>query len=354
MTTPEDFVDLVAEAESSKVDDLHSALDRAQVALRKEKDRTSLLASRVYEAVKDVALTLDLPPVEPPKKDRRKGQEEVAVPWISDLQLGKKTPDYDSEVARERMTLYGDKVIELVELQRTARPVRRAHVWITGDIVEGEDIFPGQSWLIDSSLYRQTVKNGPEILGDFLRRMLATFEEVHVTAVIGNHGRIGRKGLSHPETNTDRMTYEITRQLLAGEDRLTWNIPEPGNSGDRGWYAVDRIGAYSCLLVHGDQFRGSMGIPWYGIRKKLLGWKAMSSSPHLEFPEFQDLAFGHWHQPITWTINGIGVRGIGSPESRNDYAAENMAGMSRPSQRLMFVNPREGTVTAEYPEVWLA
>lgn len=344
---------MVAEAESEHVKDLNQALDRAQKQLQDEKRRTDRLVDAVYQAANDAALTTKYQPVPIPTKDRRKRPPEVAVPWISDIQLGKKTPDYDSEVARERIELYADKIVDLVNLQRSSGPIETAHVWLTGDIVEGEDIFPGQPWMIDSSLYRQVVKNGPEILGDFLRRMLGEFRQVHVTAVIGNHGRIGRKGMSHPETNTDRMCYEVTRQNLSDESRLTWNIPEPNNTGDRGWYAVDTIGNYSCLLVHGDQFRGSMGIPWYGVRKKVLGWKAMSAASRLAFPEFQDVAFGHWHQPITWTINGIGVRGIGSPESRNDYAAENFAGMSRPSQRLMFVNPEKGLVTAEYPEVWL-
>lgn len=355
MNGTDELARLVADAESDRIEELYAALDRTQKALRDEKERTARLESAVYQAAHDAALARPVPRVPVPPKDRRAkaGSPEVAVPWVSDLQLGKRTPDYDSTVAAERMALFAEKVRSLVSIQRSARPIEKAHVWITGDIVEGEDIFPGQTWLIDSSLYAQTVKNGPQILGDFLREMLAEFREVHVTAVIGNHGRIGRKGLSHPETNTDRMVYEITRQMFAGESRLTWTIPEPGNSGDRGWYAVDTIGNYSALLVHGDQFRGSLGVPWYGIRKKVLGWKALAASPGLHFPEFRDLAFGHWHQPITWTVNGIGVRGIGSPESRNDYAAENFAGMSRPSQRLLFVDPEAGQVTVEYPEIWL-
>ncbi|REK25908.1 MAG: hypothetical protein DWQ40_00355 [Actinobacteria bacterium] len=347
------FVEL-AQA-TTEVLELRAALDRTQKMLGKEKRRTGRIAEAAYRAAHEAALARPVPKVPIPRADRRTaaGGPEVAVAWISDLQLGKKTPDYDSDVCRERMGIYAKKVRELVGIQRTARPIDTCHVWMTGDMVEGEDIFPGQTWLIDSSLYAQTVKNGPEITAQFLMEMLAEFREVHVTAVIGNHGRIGRKGMSHPETNTDRMLYDITRKMLSGEDRLTWNIPEPGNSGDRGWYAVDTIGNYSSLLVHGDQFRGSLGVPWYGIRKKVLGWKAMSADRNLAFPEFQDLAFGHWHQPITWTVNGIGIRGIGSPESRNDYAAENFAGMSRPSQRLLFVDPEAGQVTVEYPEIWL-
>jgi len=347
------LAELVAEAESDKIESLRKSLNAAQKKLADREEHDERMARAVYDAVRSVHQTIEYAPVAIPKKDKRKAHGEVAVPWIADLQLGKRTPDYNSDVARERMDLWADKVIELTNIQRAAHPIRKAHVWMLGDIVEGEDIFPGQEWLIDSSLYRQVTKNGPEILSDFLRKMLANFDEVHVVAVIGNHGRIGKKGKSHPETNTDRMVYQITSMMLKDEDRLTWNFAEPDNDGDRGWHSVDRIGNYSCLLVHGDQFKGQLGIPWYGIRKKVLGWKAMAAAHTLPFPDFQDLAFGHWHQPMSMNINGIGVRGSGSPESYNDYAAENMAGMSRPSQRLMFVAPDKGIVTAEYPEVWL-
>jgi hypothetical protein len=152
------------------------------------------------------------------------------------------------------------------------------------------------------------------------------------------------------------MCYLVTKTILTDEiesGRLVFEFAEPGNSGERGWWSLDEIGNYSCLLVHGDQFRGSLGVPWYGIRKKVLGWAAMGHNPDLPFPQFQDLAFGHWHQPVNWTINGIGCRGCGSTESANDYAAEQLAGMGRPSQRVMFVEPEAGHVTAEYPEVWL-
>ena len=190
----------------------------------------------------------------------------------------------------------------------------------------------------------------------FVRRMLSEFDKVVVHAVIGNHGRVGKRGQFHYETNTDRMCYKVTETILAEEiesGRLSWEHSEPGNSGERGWYSIDKIGNLTTLLVHGDQFRGSLGIPWYGVRKKVLGWKAMAAAGALPFPDFDDVAFGHWHQAVTWTINGIGTRGSGSTESFNDYAAEELAGMSRPSQRLMFVNPDKGLVTADYTEILL-
>ena len=77
-----------------------------------------------------------------------------------------------------------------------------------GDIVEGELIFPGQSHLIDSSLYRQVTVDGPRIMHTFFSILLENFKEVEVYWVIGNHGALGGRSRRdyNPETNADRMT----------------------------------------------------------------------------------------------------------------------------------------------------
>lgn len=338
--------------ENPKLKELQRTIDRLYRKIDDMKSKNQEYEDTVYQAVRDSMADFDMPPVLKPVADKRSKGEEVTVAMLADWQLGKVTPSYNSDIARDRIKLYSEKVVQLTNIRRKSVPIKKCHVWILGDIVEGEDIFPGNQWLIDSSLYRQVTKNGLEILGDFLRHMLANFDEVHVTAVIGNHGRLGRRGQFHPETNMDRMLYTMTKTMLANEDRLTWNIPEYFD-GDRGWYAIDRIGKYSSMLVHGDQFRGTLGIPWYGVRKKVLGWKSMAANPDIGMEDFQDLTFGHWHQVYSQDINGITVRCSGSPESYNTYAAENLAAMGRPSQRMMFVSPDRGIVTMEAQAVWL-
>ena len=298
----------------------------------------------VYRAVNDAASSIVIPAPRQPKADPREATEEVAVAVLSDWQLGKRTPSYDSAVCAERIDRFADKVISLTAIQRKDHPVRELRVHILGDIVEGEQIFPGQAHLIDSSLFEQTTESGPTILISFLTRMLAHFDRVHVVAVIGNHGRIGRKGDFNPQTNGDRMVYRNTQRILDGRpgfERLTWDIPSIPN--ERAWYAISRIGNYSALLIHGDQFRGTAGIPWYGLQKKAGGWAlgAIDES-------FDDVDFGHFHQPTRVTLNNVTARCSGSPESHNDFAAEQLAAVGRPSQGLRFVHPDKGIVTAEY------
>jgi hypothetical protein len=325
--------------------ELRAANNRLLRELAKSKATKDELVQAVYDAAHAAASSINLPATPPPVLDLRRGGEEVAVAVLSDWQLGKRTPSYDSVVCAERIEKYAEKVIRLTDIQRKDHPVKHLRVHILGDIVEGEMIFPGQAHLVDSSLYEQVVENGPSILAAFLRKMLANFETVTVVAVIGNHGRIGRKGDFNPQTNADRMLYRITQRILEGEARLSWDIPSIPN--ERAWYAISVIGNYSALLIHGDQFRGTAGIPWYGIAKKAGGW-AMGAIPE----SFDDVDFGHFHQPTTVTLNNVTARCSGSPESHNDFAAEQLAAVGRPSQSLRFVHPERGIVTAEYC-VWL-
>lgn len=334
-----------------------SAADQS-IFLRSENRRLAKLAEKsknvrdeavyaVYQAVYDAFSTIDSAPIKAPILKMQAGSPETAVAVFADWQLGKITPDYNSEVLAERIELYTKKLLEITEIQRKHHPVKNLHVWLLGDIVEGEEIFPGQSHLIDSGLYRQVGINGPAILTKFFDTVLSHFEHVSVTGVIGNHGAVGGRGrkMHDPETNMDRLLYKSMEYFYKEgrkEPRISFNIPD--GRGERHWYAIDSIGTYSALLIHGDQ----MPAPgqYYGYYKKAMGWKDGA------IPEnFEDIFMGHYHQQFKMTIGSSILRVSGSPESYNTYAQEYFSSMSRPCQQLMFVHPENG-VTCEY-SIWL-
>lgn len=305
------------------------------------------LVDAVYRASSEAAAALKVKPVPAPALSKGTKATEVAVVVLSDWQLAKVTPSYNSRVCEERIERFANHVLKITEIQRADHPVKDCHIFGLGDLIEGELIFPGQHYLIDASLYRQVCVDGPRILGNFIRKMLANFEKVHFHGVIGNHGAIGgreRRNMN-PESNGDRMLYRITQQLLDSEPRITWDIPD-GDS-ERNWYTVATIGNYSSLLIHGDQLRGYGGMPWYGLQKKVGGWR-LGAIPE----NFKDVYFGHYHQPTRVTLSSVTARCAGSPESMNTYAMEQLAAVGYPSQPLMFVHPKKGIVTAEYT-CWL-
>jgi len=330
------------EIENAETEGLRRTNRRLLVQLADAKAKKTELVRAVYDSARDAHGLVRLPPVPPLPKSGGKGTPEVAVAVLSDWQLAKVTPTYNTEVCEKRIAKYAATVRALAKLQRADHPVRECHVYLLGDLVEGELIFPGQAHRIDASLFRQVSSDGPRILGGFLRRMLAEFDQVHVEGVIGNHGRLGGFASRdyHPESNADAMMYEITRIALRDEPRLTWgpNVI----AGERRWYAVDKIGEKSYLLFHGDQIRGHSGFPWYGFGKKIMGWRMGA------IPEPFDYALcGHFHTPARLLCGNIAVWASGSTESDNTYAQEQLAATGTPSQWLLFAHPRRG-ITAEY------
>jgi hypothetical protein len=333
------------EEQEDREQKLRQTIDRLNRKLAESKAKEAELVDAVYQAALDGISGLTLPKII--KKPAARGDSitssEVCVPMVSDLQLAKVTPDYNSEVCEQRMERYATKIIEMADIQRAHHPVTKCVVPCLGDIIEGELIFPGQSFLIDSSLYRQVTVDGPRIMYNFLATLLTSFDEVEVHWVIGNHGAIGGRSRRDmdPETNADRMLGRILQLMFTNEPRISFVIPD--GPGERNWYDIMEIGGYSAMLLHGDQMRGHSGIPFYGFQKKINSWAAGAIRD-----DFQDVYMGHWHQRSLIPLNTRNVYVNGSTESYNTYAQEQLAAMSDPSQWLLFVHPGRGRVTASY------
>jgi len=307
--------------------------------LEKSKASREEMVQAVYAAAKDAASSIVIPPV-PAPKERRKGNAEAAVLMLADWQMGKTTPEYDSDIGAKRVRRYAEKVVKLIELHRQSRPVTEAHVFLLGDLLEGEEIFPGQTHRIDASLYVQLFSTA-QLLAEVVRTIAASVPRVIVKGAIGNHGALGGpiRRSYHPETNADAMLYNIARLALKDEPRVEWE--ETLVAGERAWFATDDVLGKRWFLFHGDQVKSaSFGIPWYGFNKRLLGWATSVSA-------FDYSASGHWHVPVRMNVNGITHWGAGSTESANTFAQEWLAsGGQRPSQWLLFAGA-DG-VTAEY------
>ena len=278
---------------------------------------------------------------------------EIAVLHLSDIHVGKRTATYDSAVAAERVALLTAKTLEITALRRSRARIDECRIYLGGDMIEGEQIFPHQAHEIDASLLEQAVKRAPEIVADVVLSLANVFSRVKVVAVPGNHGRNGPKHTSsNPATNWDSVCYEVARRIVTSaargslakdtgsgkdtgsdKDRITWDLP-----GDRAeeWYALDRVAGWGCLLVHGHQIKGMLGMPWYGFGKKVAGWVDT-------MPEGFDYVFtGHFHTAAAFDINHRTVLASGSTESSNVYARENLAAAGYPKQRLCFFNSGYG------------
>lgn len=323
--------------------ELRKALQRAQKDLQKAKQRTEELVEVTIQSCYDAVLAHDkFPPIASPATDKRKSKPEVALWHLTDWQGAKKTVSYDSEIMRKRVLDFAKKAIRITDIQRADHPVRDVTIMFGGDMVEGLFNFPTQAFEIDATLFEQYVTVS-RLLVEVVRYALAHYEKVTVVAEWGNHGRIGSKRDNVPRSdNFDRMCYELARQLLSGEKRLTWQeCPDD----------IQRIqiGNYKALLIHGDEVgRNGFASP-SAIVQHANRWRSGAYDW-----DFRDVYIGHYHTHAEWPMaNGQGsVYQTGSTESDNRYAGVMLAASATPSQRLHFIDPIKGRVTAAY-KVWL-
>lgn len=338
-----DDLEKLSKENNPEIVELRRALVATQKQLKQAKQRTDELVEATIQASRDAVLALGAIEATPaPQSDKRKAKAEVALWHLTDWQGAKRTTTYNSEVMEKRVKEFCKKAISITNIQRADHPVKDCVIMFGGDMVEGLFNFPTQVFEIDATLFEQYV-NVSKLLVEVVQIALANYEKVTVISEWGNHGRIGSKRDAVPRSdNFDRMCYELARQLLKGNKRLVWeDSPEDIQRVE--------IGNYRALLIHGDEVgRNGFASP-ATIVQHVNRWRSGS------YPwEFTDCYIGHYHTHAEWALaNGQGsVYQTGSTESDNRYAGVMLAATARPSQRLHFIDPIKGRVTANY-KVWL-
>lgn len=333
-----------------EADELRRLNSDLQQRLRKIRTEKEELVKAAHDGARDALLALGpMPPVSPPKPDKRKARGEAALWHLTDWQGSKVTTSYTTEIMRERVLRFCDKAEKLTEMQRASHPVDECVIAFGGDMIEGLFQFPQQPFEIDASLFGQFVA-AARLEAEVVRRALAFYSKVTVVSEWGNHGRVGSKRAAVPRSdNVDRMTYELARAILSDPetglltDRLTWEDSEED-------IRRVEIGNYRALLVHGDEIGRNGFASRATFVKKVADWKSGA------YPwQFRDVYVGHYHIHCEDQLpDGEGaVFWGGSPETDNRYARDSMASASGATQRLHFVDPEVGRVTAQF-KIYLA
>jgi len=349
MSLADDLKKIKQEADP-QIADLRKALLNAQKQLADVKKKRDDFTAAVVQAAHDAMLsTGPIPPIPTPKKDSRAKKAEVALLHSTDWQLGKQTLTYNSKEAERLIKQSIEKTIRIADIHRQDHPVKEVVLMLGGDLVENTTIFPSQVYEVDSDVMSQFV-DVSRILIDITRTLLANFEKVTVVCEPGNHGRIGKFGELPKDINWDKLAYMFAGQALKDEKRLTWQMSKED---------IQRvvIGNYKALLIHGDEIRWGTAstIVRFADRWKSGAYKFFDEVEQITKGfDFRDLYIGHYHQHQSWNMaNGEGsVFMSGAVETGNRYARDLLASNGAASQRLHFVDPEKGRVSAEY-RLWL-
>lgn len=292
-------------------------------------------------AVKDALRGIEIP-TPPPYRPRKPTSDtlEAAILHISDTQIGKVTRSYDIATARDRVLLAGEKALKIAEIRRSAARVEECHLFINGDVVEGEMIYPGQTWDIECGAAEQATRHAPRILFELVSLLAQGFARVHVTCVPGNHGRVGLPSAGgSPRTNWDRVafdTLELLLEALIAAGRVSYQVAED-------WYVVVPILGRGHLVTHGNQ--GVGGGSDFALKRAADSWGGSMEE------EFTYLHVGHFHNARMLTCNKRVAFINGSTESHNDYALSKMNAASDPVQLLFFATEEHGIISIN--PLWL-
>jgi hypothetical protein len=325
--------------QDNRIRELEETLRRTERSLAASKQKSADLVDAVYRAARDSSTISGRAKPAKRAKPRSDRAGEVALLHLTDTHIGAVTSSYNTEAAERRVKETILRAIKLASIQRKDHDVRECVVILGGDLIEQTAQFPHQAWAVDASTFQQLF-DAARILEAAILTLADDFDKVTVYLTPGNHGRVGRgKGRQsldyESDTNWDRIVGRIIGERIENDSRIEWIYPES-------WYSIVEVGAYRALAHHGDTIRSfGGGIPAYGIIKKHQSW--------VTFMQFSDAYIGHFHTPMQLPMsNGGRVFVTPSLVSDSAYAKEFVASTSLPAQRLHFVDPARGRVTAEY------
>lgn len=287
------------------------------------------LSDYVQEVLKQLPEHINpLSPIKVYKVKAGRGDEEQVVQILSDWHFGHKTISFDSEVAVQRIQKLLNSTIKIVNLHRSAYPIKTINLFLLGDFIQSDKI----GYFVDLSelegiLIDQVFQLAIPALGDYIQNLSKYFSKVNVYCVRGNHGR-GEKGSSE-KNNWDDVIYKALAIQFQDNERVHFNIA-------REFYQVVNIWDWKFLLAHGDQVRGgSYGIPLYALLQRMLRWA--TAMPF----QWNTLCVGHWHNFAYLEQNQQFLIVNGTLVSDDEYVRKSYGWNASTSQTLFSVHPRQ-------------
>jgi hypothetical protein len=236
---------------------------------------------------------------------------------------------YNVDIFLERLEFLKVSLKTIFEIHLDNTPYPVFNLFFLGDIIEGSTIFPGQERQTDLHAVKQVVF-AVDRIAEFLAWVAALYPwKVKCFCVVGNHGRLGKKGEMSPLNNLDYLVYHYCREKLRQFKNVEFNISES-------WYMIVQKFGWKFLLVHGDDVRSWMGVPYYGLERSESRYQKMLSDYQSGFHYF---CCGHHHQEATIKsrifMNGNWVGG-------SELSIKVLQVANPPTQLLFSVHPQFG------------
>jgi len=307
---------------------------------RKEHGKLQIFFDRVGKGIKPIM------PLEPVyKKQTERGAPITAVAQISDSHMGAVQDkseiegfgEYSADIADRRNIHYVNSFINWVDVHRMGYNIPECVVLITGDLISG-DIHDELRITNEFPVPVQIVR-AAQIHASQLSLIAPQFSKVTVHFITeDNHSRLTRKPQAKEagKNNYNYVIAELMKAYISEHTNIEFNVYPMLEK-------VVTVSTKNYLITHGHAVRGWMGVPWYGVERKV-GKEAqarmqliMDDLERAKAIGFDKFVFGHFHTPFDSELYSC----AGSVSGTDAY--DHQAGRyAKPSQPAWLVHPEKG------------
>lgn len=239
---------------------------------------------------------------------------------------------YDFPISCARAERLVDTVIEHSQCHLPNYRFRKLWILANGDNTSGE-IHDGEK----RTYFRNTMKSClaiGQLHALMIRDLAPHFESIQCVYLSGNHGRRTPKKDHHgANENWDYLIGKIAEVWLRDVQNVNFLIPNA--------YSVNLvIQGHGMNLSHGDDVRGSLGLPWYGMvrkQKNLMALNNVTGGTPIKY-----FAIGHHHiQASLADLNGE-LLANGAWLGCDAYSYNSFSGYRAPTQLLHGMHKKHG------------
>ncbi len=306
---------------------------------RREHGRLEVFFEQVIEAIEPIK---ELPPI---AFESRGGTPVMPCLHLTDLHIGAtQEPNeiegfnsYSPEIAERRLNDLAARWLKWTDYQRKAYTINDAAIIITGDMISGD--IHDELRITNAYPSPVQVAEAARMVSSLIAQIAPYFHSVAVHFVSeDNHARLTKKPQAK-EAGLNSLNYLVGKMIEAnirGISNVKMNIYPMLEK-------VINVNGRLYLICHGHNVRGWMGVPWYGVERKV--GKEAQSRLHLIMQDverakeigFHKYVFGHFHTPIDTPLYSCGASLSGTD------AYDHQAGRyANPAQSAWLVHPKNG------------
>ena len=271
-------------------------------------------------------------PAKVPRKERVKQDQEFHA-LNSDTHCGEVVDpewvqgiaEYNSELFIGRMNLWAEKICLFRDQDKNSLGLNKLVMYMLGDHMEGELIYKGQAYNIDLITMDQFMLAFQTYV-DIILFFASVFPKIEIFCVLGNHGRLGRKGEAHPKSNFDYLLYRMLNHTLKKQNNVKIYVSKSPTM-------IVRNGNYNFSLNHNDDVRSYLGIPYYGLDRKA---RRLNNLYNMII---NYMLGGHFHTSANLHDNIILN---GSMVGGSDLSVNKMNTAELPSQKIFYFDGNHG------------